>query len=367
MRAGRRPSEIPLKGAGYAGTLRGFGMADLGDASPRDRLFQLASGFRVTQALYVVVTLGIADRLVDGPRDVASLAGELGVHPDRLFRVLRALAALGVFRLDAQRRVSLTPVGQYLRSDVVGSLAAFTTFQGEEPYRAFGEMLHTVRTGETAFDHVYGMGHFDYLAQHPEASATFHRAMAAAHTEDGDPLEGCDLRGRHVLVDIGGGRGALLAAVLRRRPTLRGMLFDLPNAVADAPEYLGSAGVNDRCEIRTGSAFDAVPTGGDVYVLSRILHDWPDEKALALLRNCRAAIPDDGLLIVIDGVLDEGTLPPPRVQLDLMMLVMNGGRERTAGEWRDLLSRAGFALDRVLPGRRSQDVILASPVAVVPT
>lgn len=336
-------------------------MADDDPEAARERLFRLVSGYRLTQALYVAAKLGIADRLVGGPKDAESLARELGAHPDRLFRVLRALASFGVFTLDSERRFGLTSMGDRLRSDVPGSLAAFATFSGEEAYRAFGELLHTVMTGETAFDYVYGMGHFDYLAGHPEASATFHRTMAGSLGDLEDPLEGCDLRDHHVLVDIGGGQGALLAAVLRRQPSLRGILFDLPDAVREAPAFLESCGVRDRCEIRTGSAFDSVPTGGDVYLMSRILHDWPDERALQLLRNCRRAIPDEGLLLLREGVLSEGPPPPARAQLDLIMMAVAGGRERTEAEWRELLHRAGFVLQRVLPGRSSRELILAVP------
>lgn len=337
-------------------------MADDGAESAREKLLRLAGGYRLTQALYVAAKLGIADRLVGGPRDSDSLARELGAHPDRLFRLLRALASSGVFTLDSERRFGLGPLGEYLRSDVPGSLDAFVTFQGEEPYRAFGELLHTVRTGETAFEYVYGMGHFDYLAHHPEASTTFHRTMAAGQLEEPEnPLEGCDLSNRRVVVDVGGGRGALLAAVLRRQPTLRGILFDLPNAVVEASAFLGSLGIRDRCEIRTGSAFDAIPSGGDVYVMARILHDWPDAKALQLLRNCRGAITDEGMLILREGVLSEGSPSAARASLDLLMMAVPGGRERTEAEWRELLHRAGFALQRVLPGRRNQDLILAVP------
>lgn len=337
-------------------------MRGRGEPSARERLLELATGYRVTQALYVAAKLEIADRLAGGPRDADSLAREVGAHPDRLFRVLRALAAVNVLALDGERRFRLTPLGECLRSDGPGSLAAFTIFQGEEPYRAFGELLHTVRTGETAFDHVYGMGHFDYLAQHPDASATFHRTMAGALEVLDDPLEGCDLRDRHVVVDVGGGRGALLAAVLRRYPALKGILYDLANAVADAPTFLESCGIPDRWEVRTGSAFDSIPTGGDVYVMSRILHDWSDEKALRLLRNCRKAISDDGLLLLREGVLSEGAPPPARAQLDLIMMAVTGGRERTEAEWRELLQRAGFVLQSVLPGARSQELIVAVPV-----
>ncbi len=334
--------------------------------SPQERLVRLASGYRITQALYVAAKLAIPDRLAGGPRDAESLAREVGANPDRLFRVLRALASFGVFTVDAERRFGLTPVSDCLRSEGPGSRASFAIFQGEEPYRAFGELLHTVMTGETAFVRVYGTGHFDYLADHPEASATFHRTMSALLGELGDPLEGCDLHDRRVVVDVGGGRGALLAAVLLHHPALHGILFDLPMAVADAPALLEACGVKNRSEIRTGSAFDSIPSGGDVYVMSRILHDWSDEKALQLLGNCRTAIPDDGLLILREGVLGEGLIPPGRAQLDLMMMALTGGRERTEREWRELLRRAGFALHRVLPGPRSQDLILAVPQAGSP-
>jgi hypothetical protein len=329
---------------------------------PRERLFRLSSGFRLTQALYVVAKLGIADRLADGPQDADHLAREVGAHPDSLFRVLRALASFDVLTMDRERRFGLTPMGEYLCSTRSGSLAAFATFQGEEPYRAFGDLLHTVKTGETAFDHLYGMGHFDFLAQHREASATFHRAMAGNFEELGDPLEGYDLRDHRVVVDIGGGRGMLLAGVLRHHPHLRGILYDLPNAVADAPALIESTGLRGRCEIRTGSAFDSVPSGGDVYVMSRILHDWPDEKAIRFLRNCRSVIPDRGVLLLREAVLNEGAPPPPLAQLDLMMMAMTGGRERTEAEWRELLYRAGFALLRVAAGPRNQGLIVAEPL-----
>ena len=338
-------------------------MPDEGGGSARERLLGLASGYRLTQALYVAAKLGIADRLARGSRDAESLAREVGAQPDRLFRVLRALASFGVLTLDAERRFGLAPMAEYLRSDRTGSLAAFVTFQGEEPYRAFGELLHTVRTGETAFDHVYGMGHFDYLAHHPEASDTFHRTMAAALGDLEDPFEGYDLHDRRVVVDIGGGRGTLLAAMLRRYPLLRGILFDLPNAVTEAPEFLASSGIQGRCEIRTGSAFDSVPVGGDVYVLSRVLHDWPEEKALRLLQNCRRAVPEEGVLLLREGVLSEGPVSPARAHLDLIMMAVTGGRERTEAEWRTLLHRAGFALQRVLPGQRTQELIVAVPAA----
>jgi hypothetical protein len=339
----------------------GCALAERGSESARGVLFGLVTGYRLTQALYVTARLGIADRLSGGPKDADALAREVGAHPDRLFRVLRVLAAHGVFTLDARRRVGLTPVGEYLRTDVPGSLAAFATFSGAEPYHAFEDLLHTVKTGEIAFNHAYGVGHFEYLAQHPEASATFHRTMAGAIEGVGDPFEGFDFGNYHVLVDVGGGHGALLAAVLRAHDGLRGILYDLENAVVDAPAFLESAGVKDRCEIQTGSAFESIPSGGDLYVMSRILHDWPDERALTLLRNCRKVVPDSGALLLREVVLAEGIPPPARAQLDLMMMAITGGRERTQQEWRELLHQSGFVLRRAWMRRAGQDLIEAGP------
>jgi SAM-dependent methyltransferase len=336
-------------------------LADRIGETAREALFRLVGGYRLTQALYVTAKLGIADRLSAGPKDANTLAQEVGVHSDRLFRVLRSLASHGVFTLDEERRFGLTPVGEYLRTDAPGSLAPLAIFSGEEPYRAFGELLYTVRTGETAFDHLYGMGHFEYLAQHPEASATFHRTMVGTIGALGGLLEGFDFRNHHVLVDVGGGQGALLVAVLQGHTGLRGVLFDVPEAVLDAPALLESSGVKNRCQIRTGSAFEFIPPGGDVYLMSRVLHDWPDEKALVLLRNCRKVLPHDGVLLVREAVLAEGSLPPALAQRDLIMMAMTGGRERTEDEWRGLLREAGFVVRRIWTNRAGLDLIEAGP------
>ena len=216
-----------------------------------------------------------------------------------------------------------------------------------------------MKTGETAFDHLYGMGHFEHLARHPEASAAFQRTMAMSLGATGPALAGYDLSGHRVVVDVGGGNGALLASLLRDHPHLRGILYDQAGAVVDAPKVLGSAGVEDRVQVRSGSMFDSVPEGGDLYVLSRVLHDWPDDKALAILNHCRKAITKDGTLLVVDGVLSDRAPEPSRLMLDLQMMVMNGGRERTEDEWRALLGRAGFAVVSVRPSRPNQDLIEA--------
>lgn len=319
------------------------------------------TGYRITQALYVVAKLGIADHLADGPKDAATLASEVGVLPDPLHRILRALVSVGALIVDASGRFGLTPATALLRTDVPGSDAPFVIFQGEQSYRAFGDLLHTLRTGETAFDHVFGMGHFEYLAQHPVESATFNAAMAASTRLAVNPLDGYDFSGHRTIVDVGGGAGALIASVLRANPGMRGILFDLPAAVVGAPSHLAAMGVKDRCEICTGSAFESIPSGAEVYLMSRILHDFADEKALVLLRNCRKAIPPGGLLLLREGVLPETNIPRRRALLDLEMMAINGGRERTEAEWRTLLDRSGFSLSRIWPSKGIQDLIEARP------
>ena len=262
-------------------------------------LLRMIGGYRITQAIYVATKLGIPDAIREGPQDAGELAKDAGVDPGHLHRLLRALATVGVVRMDDAGRFASTPLTELLRHDPGGSMADVAVFAGEEAYRAWGDLLHTVRTGTTAFDHVFGMGHFDYLAENPEASATFNRLMAWSSALEGDPLGGYELDRHRLLVDVGGGKGALVASVLRTHPRLRAILYDQASAVADAPPLLRSHGVADRCEIRTGSAFDSVPSGGDVYLLSRVLHDWPEEKALALLTNCRKAMAPGSVLFVL--------------------------------------------------------------------
>jgi len=269
---------------------------------------------------------------------------------------------VGVFWRDPEGRFGLTEAGKLLRSHSDGSMAWVATFAGEEPYRAWGDLIHSVRTGETAFDHVFGMGHFDYLSLHPEAAATFNRLMAWSVGVGGEPLKGYDLAHHQVLVDVGGGKGALIAPALQANPGLRGILFDQPSAVVEAPALLRRYGVTDRCEIVTGSAFESVPSGGDVYVMSRVLHDWPDDQAAKLLTNCRKAMEKGSMLLLVEGVLQEGDASMSRLWLDLVMMVMTGGRERTEAEWRALLERTGFSLTSVRPRRPNQDLIEAQAV-----
>ncbi len=328
--------------------------------SPGDQLFAMSIGCRNNQLLYVVAKLGIADLLVNGPLDCNVLARKLSLHARSLFRVMRALAAQGIFTQDSSNRFGLTPTSQLLRSDNPETFRYVSIFQGEEYYRAAGGLLHTVKTGETAFDHIYGKGHFDYLGVNPEASSTFNHAMIWLSGRFGNPLEKYQFRDGSLVVDVGGGRGGLIANVLRSNPTVNGMLYDLPQGVAEAEAHLKSLGVADRCRIVTGSFFDAVPSGGDVYMMSRVLHDWPDEKARLILANCRKAISGDGKLLIREAIIPEGDTPSVGKQTDITMLFMLGGAERTEQEWRRLLEDSDFRLARVIKTGQPFDVIEAA-------
>lgn len=277
--------------------------------SPNTVLLQMFMGYRITQALYVTAKLGIADFLKERPKTSDVLANELSIKSNELFRVLRLLASVGVLMQNEKNEFSLTQTGQYLRTDIEDSLRNLIIFQGDQPYKSFGELLETVRTGIPAFNHIYGEGHFDYLAKHQDHSEIFNRAMVNAQRLAGNPFSEFDFSNHKTVVDIGGGKGMLLSVLLKVNPHLKGILFDLPNAVTDALTLFSSNGLENRCEIKTGSAFESIPAGGDIYILSRVLHDWPDEKALIFLRNCRKVIPENGSLLIRDGVLPEGDVP----------------------------------------------------------
>jgi len=330
---------------------------EVGEAPTREHireLQQLVGGYRVSQAIYVVATLGIPDLLRDGPRGTDELAHATGTHAPALTRVLRFLAGVGLFSEADPGRFSLTPLGAGLRSDVSGSVRPTALWLiGGPAWQSWGHLLHSVRTGETAFQQVHGMGLFDYFAQHPDSAATFHAAMTSNTAGSGTAITTAyDFSGIRRLVDVGGGHGLLLATVLRAHPTMRGVLFDRPEVVASATAVLEEAGVADRCEIVGGDFFsDALPVG-DAYILRQIIHDWDDARATEILANCRRAMQEASRLLVVERAVD----PDPRralsvLHLDLQMLVNVGGIQRTDAEYRVLFSGAGFRLTTVVPLR----------------
>lgn len=320
-------------------------------ADSREQLLALVRGYRISQAIYVATKLGIPDLLADGPKEIGALAEASGAHAPSLRRVLLALAGVGVLDKVGPDRFALAPIGAALRKGVPGSIQPAVLFLlNESHWRPWGHMLHSARTGETAFDHVHGTGLFDYLAQHPEVSALFNQGMAGNSPAHASLVAASyDFSDMRVVIDVGGGRGRLLATILARHPHLSGILFDQPHVVDSARETLDEAGVSDRCELVGGNFFEAVPEGGDAYILRNIIHDWQDDQAVAILATCRRAMAADARLLLVEReVADDPRAALLVLHADLEMLVNVGGRERTTEEYATLLARSGLRLARTI-------------------
>jgi hypothetical protein len=320
-------------------------------ARPALALRRLVNGYQVTQAIHVAAVLGIADLLADGPRSSDDLAAATETHPGALYRLLRALDSVGVFREEEGRRIALTELGACLRSDAPEPVGGWAAFVGE-PYQwqAWGALEHSVRTGENAFRHVHGIDSWTYRERHPELSASFDRAMTSLSRQVvGAVLDAYDFGRFGRVVDVGGGNGAFLAAILARYPTARGVLFDQPHVVSGAGPILKAAGVADRCQVVGGSFFETVPAGGDAYILKAILHDWEDEPCLQILQTCRRAMAEGTGLLVIERELGWPNQDPDAKFSDLNMLVGPMGQERTPAEYAALFAKGGFRFVGVTP------------------
>jgi hypothetical protein len=327
-------------------------------SSPPELMNRMITGYWTTQALYVAAKLGIADLLTHGPRSADDLAQATNVHAPSLYRLLRGLASTGVFAEDGTARFSLTPLAECLRSDGPGSQRALAIVSGEEHYKAWGELLYSVQTGETAFDKLYGMPVFDFLSQNLEQAKVFDAAMVGVHgRETAAMTDAYDFSGIGVLADIGGGNGSLLATVLTKYPAMRGILYDLPGVAERAKANLQAAGLADRCQVIGGSFFESVPAGADAYLMRHIIHDWDDEKATTILRNVHQAMGTEGRLLVVEGVIPPGNDPYFGKLLDLTMLTIPGGKERTEDEYRTLYKAGGFQLTRIVPTKAEVSVI----------
>jgi SAM-dependent methyltransferase len=331
---------------------------------PSVALRRLIDGYQVSQALHVASTLGIADLLADGPRTSDDLAAATETDPRALYRVLRALASVGVFHEEAEGRFSLTELGGCLRSDAPESLAGWAAFIGRPYYwQAWGDLLHSVRTGENAFRHVHGTDPWSYRARHAEESAIFDRAMTGVSRQNTQSaVAAYDFGQFRRIVDVGGGQGALLAATLAKHPHISGVLFDQPHVVARAQQVLEAAGVMDRCEVVGGDFFVVVPEGDDAYLLRAVLHDWADEEATAILRTCRRAMGPDARLLVLEWVLAGPNEGRAAKFSDLNMLVSPGGQERTREEYAALFAAAGFRLTEITPTALGPGVIEGIPI-----
>lgn len=314
-------------------------------------LMNLLGGKWVSQAMAVAAELRLADLLKDGAKPTAELARATGASEDGVYRLLRALASVGLFAESGRRTFRLTPLGKSLRSDTPESRGGYARFTGHEStWRPWGELRYSVRTGQPAFDQVFGMPVFEYFAKTPEAAAVFDAAMTSISTfESKAVVEAYDFSGIGTLVDVAGGHGLLIATILKANRKMRGILFDLPHVTAGALALLRSHGVADRCGIASGDFFGAVPEGGDAIILKHIIHDWDDERAVQILRNCHRALRPGGRVLIVDAAIPLGNAAHFGKLLDLEMLVLTPrGRERTRDEFRDLLKSAGFAFKRAV-------------------
>jgi hypothetical protein len=311
--------------------------------------------------------LGIADLLKDGSKSINDLARATGAQEQSLYRLLRMLAGHGVFAEESPGRFQLTSAAAVLQQGVPGSLHDAVKMIGDlggdgSWWNAVGHLRHSVLTGEPGFSYVLGMGFFEYVIQHPEAGAWFDRGLANFATMENAAIAGAyDFTPFGRVVDVGGGQGGFLTEILKTNPPVAGTLYDLPQVVQE-PAYLTAAGLVDRCEIVGGDFFKSVPTGGDAYILKRILHDWSDEQCVQILRTCRAAMSDRARILVVDAVVPPGNEFHPSKDMDILMMVFAEGRERTEEEFHELYKQAGLKLTKVVPTPSVLSLVEGAPV-----
>jgi hypothetical protein len=315
-------------------------------------------GFRLSQLISVAAKLRVADHLAHGAKSAEQLALELECHADSLYRVLRVLADYGIFKEGDGRTFSLTSCAEFLRSDVPESLCANATATGEQwMWLAWGSLLHTVRTGETAFEHVFGQDTWAWFAENPEAWRLFDQCMdETTGSEIASVLSAYDFSSARTIVDVAGGRGMLLGEILRRNTSAKGILFNLPEVISSAKGSPNNETAR-RIELASGSFFDAVPSGGDVYLLKNILHDWDDQAAGRILLTCARSMDSESKLLIIEHIVAAPNRPCPGKIADVQMMVRNGGRNRTEHEFQSLLDKNGFQICRILHTYKGPSVI----------
>lgn len=326
--------------------------------SPRTALQQQIRAYGVSQLIFVAADLGIADLLADGPKHFEELAADTGVNPDGLFRCLRALAAVGVFTRMPDGKFGSSPQSELLRRNVPGSLSAWARLNGRQFYPSFAHLLYSVKTGKSAAEYLHGMTTWEYRSQNPALQEEFDEAMSEMSSQTAiGVVESYDFSRLPRIVDVGGGQGVLISAILKANPAAHGVLFDQAQVIAGASILLENARVASRCELTGGSFFDDSIPGGDVHLLSHILHDWDDEHAKRILEKVRASMQPDQLLLVIERVLDGANPSFEPLMLDITMLVQLGGRERTLEEFESLFASTGFSAPREIPIRPPNSII----------
>ncbi len=328
---------------------------------PEAIVTQMALGCFVSQGLAVVAKLGVADLLKDAPQTVSVLAEKTQTHERSLYRLLRALSSVGIFDESDPKVFGLTPLSETLLSDRPNSLRDAAIFMGANwHWQVYGEMLHSVQTGEAAWKKVHGAEVFPYLQQHPAEAEIFNRAMTSYSQAVAKPVAAAyDCSDIKTLVDVAGGHGKLLAEFLRANPNLNGVLFDLPEVIAGAGEVLEKEGVAERVTIVSGDFFEAVPTGADAYLMKHIIHDWDDDRAVKILKNIASVMNPNGKVLIAEQIIPTGNTAHPGKLMDLEMLVSPGGIERTEEEYREILAAASLKLNRVIATQSQISIVEA--------
>lgn len=328
-----------------------------------ERVMQLASGFSISAALHAVTRLDVPDLLARGPRTVSDLAAATGCSEDALFRVLRALTSVGVFAETESRRFALTATSEALRSDVPGSAKEMVLWLGNRfHFHVWAELSYSIKTGRPAVEHIYGKPAFEAMTDRPDVAQDFNAGMTCMSRQLAPAvLAAYDFSGIDTLMDVAGGHGFILCEILSSYPHMKGILFDMPSVVEDPRCAQCLLNVNHRCRALAGNFFEHIPGGADAYYMQHIIHDWDDEPALKILGNCRQALQGQkqGKLLVVDCIIPPGSEPHFGKLLDLEMLLMPGGRERSEGEFRALFAKAGFEITRISPTRAAESVIEA--------
>ena len=323
------------------------------DINLRDKLFQMIAGMSISQLIYAVAKLNIADLLKDGAKSYAELAQSTQTDALSLYRALRALASLRIFAEVDSGYFQLTPLAEYLRSDIPNSMQGLAIWMGSDNFRwqTWDKILYSLKTGKPAFDFVHQMPIFEYLEKNPEAGNIFNQAMSSTSGIYNRALVAdYDFSSIDTLVDIGGGQGFFLTAILQANYNLKGIVYDLPHVVTEATKQIEALKLKERCTIASGSFFECVPSGSDAYMMKLVLHDWDDEQAIQILKNCHAVMGENSQLLVVENVIPPGNEPSNGKFTDVEMLLMtSGGRERTKDEFAQLFAAAGFQLTKITP------------------
>jgi hypothetical protein len=331
--------------------------------APHVQLIQMGVAIWQARAVYAAAELGVADLLAEGPREIEEIAHKTGTHVRSLSRLMRALASCGIVEEASPGLFASTTLGDALRDSAPGAArATILTIAGSWQWKAWDQFLHALRTGQSGVKAAFGKDLFEFLSGEPVHSARFNDAMVGMHGAVAPAVVAAyDFSRFQSIMDVGGGKGALLAEILKAHPEMTGVLFDLPETEKHARDYIAKSGLERRCAFQAGDFFERLPPGHDAYVLAHVLHDWADNDAIAILRKCREAMPAHGRLLIVEAVLPDGNVPHHGKLMDLLMLTVTGGVERSQSEFQQILAQSGFELGRVYPTTTHQSIIEAVP------